>query len=133
MTRDIGTGCSGPLDGSLLSLATYSEASQSRSVTTQDAQGAGPPSLFLGFAIIWTGTTFFVTFNGYLKDRAALISGKANYVEGTVDNLVPMPYQGHARESFEVKGIRFNYSDYETTAASITPPATWIHLQRALR
>jgi hypothetical protein len=67
--------------------------------------------LFLGFAIFWTVTAFLATFIEYLKDRDALISGKAAYVEGTVENFVPMPYSGHAMESFSVNGVPFNYSD----------------------
>jgi hypothetical protein len=69
------------------------------------------PIVFLGFAIFWTATAFLATFSEYLKDRDALISGKAAYVEGTVENFVPMPYTGHALESFSVNGIPFNYAD----------------------
>jgi len=74
------------------------------------------PSVFLGFAIFWTAITFISTLGAYLKDREALLSGKASYVEGVVTNFVPMPYQGHAQESFSVKGVPFNYSDYGVTA-----------------
>ena len=74
------------------------------------------PKLFLGFAIFWTSIAFVGTFTGFLKGRDALLSGQAEYVEGVVQNFVPMPYQGHATESFTVKGIRFAYSDYIVTS-----------------
>ena len=38
-------------------------------------------------------------------------------VEGTVTQFVPMPYEGHANESFVVNGRRFEYSEYDETAA----------------
>jgi hypothetical protein len=78
--------------------------------------GSWFPTLYLGFAIFWTITAFLITFGGYLKDRKALLSGQANYVEGVVQNFVPMPYQGHATESFTINGIPFHYSDYIVTS-----------------
>lgn len=36
-------------------------------------------------------------------------------VEGSVENFTPMPYGGHAKESFYVNGAYFEYSDYEIT------------------
>ena len=74
------------------------------------------PKLWLGFAISWTAIVFITTFGAYVKDRESLISGKAGYVEGIVTNFIPMPYQGHAQESFNVDGVPFNYSDYGVTA-----------------
>jgi len=74
------------------------------------------PKLFLGFALFWTAIAFLGTFSGFLKGREALLSGQAEYVEGVVQDFVPMPYQGHATESFTVKGIRFAYSDYIVTS-----------------
>ena len=74
------------------------------------------PKLWLGFAIFWTSIVFIATFGAYIKDRESLMSGKAGYVEGIVTNFIPMPYQGHAQESFKVDGVPFNYSDYVVTA-----------------
>jgi hypothetical protein len=74
------------------------------------------PKLWLGFAIFWTAIAFITTFGAYVKDRESLMSGKAGYVEGIVTNFIPMPYQGHAQESFNVDGVSFNYSDYGVTA-----------------
>ena len=41
--------------------------------------------------------------------------GLGNYkiVEGVVENFVPMPYEGHSEESFEINGVEFSYSDYK--------------------
>ena len=74
------------------------------------------------------GTTIFVIFFGLLlfgagmlnyfnfaKLRRAAREGKYEVVEGEVREFVPMPYTGHANESFVVKGHRFSYSDYDLT------------------
>jgi hypothetical protein len=70
------------------------------------------PALYLGFAIFWTLTAFISTLGGYLHARETLLSGNAPYVEGVVQDFVPMPYSGHAMESFKVNGVPFSYSDY---------------------
>ncbi|HVY74902.1 MAG TPA: hypothetical protein VG890_08745 [Puia sp.] len=36
-------------------------------------------------------------------------------VEGHVDHYHPMPWGGHDTERFEVKGVEFEYSDYDLT------------------
>ena len=72
--------------------------------------------LWLGFAIFWTVSVFCFTFGGWIQARDSVASGRAHYVEGPVENFVPMPYRGHAAESFTVEGIPFHYSDYEVTA-----------------
>jgi hypothetical protein len=71
---------------------------------------------FLGFAILWTAVTFAGTCANYRGAVAAMQNGSALVIEGKVENFVPMPYTGHARESFTVGGVRFAYSDYEITA-----------------
>jgi hypothetical protein len=48
--------------------------------------------------------------------RDALDNGRYLTVEGPVTQLVPMPWQGHAMEHFEVNGHRYAYSDYVVTA-----------------
>lgn len=55
---------------------------------------------------------FLLTFPEYYGLRSALRQGKIGIVEGKVENFVPMPYKGHAVESFTVSGKRFEYSDY---------------------
>lgn len=38
--------------------------------------------------------------------------GNYEIVEGFVEDFEPMPYDGHGNESFEIKGVKFSYSDY---------------------
>ena len=64
---------------------------------------------------------FIGTFRDYWNCSHALASGKASYVEGTVDNFVPMPYGGHANETFTVKGVPFSYSDGDVSAGFNNP------------
>ncbi len=52
----------------------------------------------------------------YQRAASDLRAGRYSVVEGPVTEFVPMPYEGHARESFTVNGHRFSYSDYVMTA-----------------
>jgi hypothetical protein len=67
---------------------------------------------FLCFALFWTLAAFVVTHGAYAKVRDALAQHRAEVVEGRVEDFSPMPYGGHAFESFTVCGVRFSYSDY---------------------
>ncbi len=53
---------------------------------------------------------------GHAKQRseahAALRTGAYIEVEGVVEGLVPMPYEGHAEERFTVGGVTFAYSPF---------------------
>ena len=64
----------------------------------------GALALFVAFG------AFVVT--QWLQARSALLTGRAQVVEGIVENYHPMPYQGHERERFTVQGVSFAYSDY---------------------
>lgn len=70
----------------------------------------------LAFAVLWTGTVAFGTYSEFWKLRHALQTGEVQYVEGPVENFVPMPVGGHAMEHFEVNGKRFEYSDFVMSA-----------------
>lgn len=70
----------------------------------------------LAFAILWTIGASLSIFGQYWRDYSILKSGKASFVEGPVENFVPMPVTGHAMESFTVKGVPFSYSDYVITS-----------------
>ena len=74
--------------------------------------------LILGFAgvffLVGSGT-LLMTFGNFAWEFYVLSSGKAAYVEGIVQNFVPMPFQGHANESFTVNEVPFSYSDYQIT------------------
>jgi len=63
---------------------------------------------FIVFSLLWAMGTFMLTFGEYWNCSHVLASGKASYVEGTVDNFVPMPYSGHAMESFTVQLLRLH-------------------------
>jgi hypothetical protein len=66
--------------------------------------------------IFWVVSTFLSVTNNYEATVGLLRAGRASYVEGVVQNFVPMPFTGHAVESFQVNGIPFSYSDYVSTA-----------------
>jgi len=74
------------------------------------------PRVFVGFAIFWTSASFLATFVDYRSSVNALKEKRAEMVEGVVTNFHPMPYSGHANESFMVNGVQFEYSDYDVTA-----------------
>jgi hypothetical protein len=72
------------------------------------------PIFAIIFGMIWValGMLSYPTFAGL---RNAARDGRYEVVEGQVREFVPMPYEGHARESFVVDGHRFSYSDYDLT------------------
>jgi hypothetical protein len=76
-----------------------------------------------GFFPMIIGVTLLATvacmipYTEYSRNLSVLTSGKALYTEGTVYDFKPMPYSGHALESFSVNGITFSYSDFMQTAA----------------
>lgn len=68
--------------------------------------------IFFGALLVSVGCLSYSSFVG-LRDAAR--SGKVEVAEGQVKEFVPMPYEGHANESFVVNGHRFEYSDYDLT------------------
>lgn len=68
------------------------------------------------FAILWTILASIVVARSYIAAAYDLIDGRCSVIEGRVANFVPMPYEGHADESFVLAGQRFAYSDYEITS-----------------
>ena len=73
------------------------------------------PRVFLGFAIFLTLTCFITTYTDYRRAVSAIRNNRAHVIEGIVTDFKPMPYTGHAMESFVVQGIRFEYSDHVIT------------------
>lgn len=59
----------------------------------------------------------FIVFYEAINLYIALRSNQFMIVQGRVTQFVPMPYGGHADESFVVSGRRYNYSDYQISAA----------------
>lgn len=41
--------------------------------------------------------------------------GNYKEVSGYVENFIPMPYRGHAHESFNLGGVHFSYSDFDVS------------------
>jgi len=72
---------------------------------------------FIAFAILWTGGAFWQTYSQHLRHAALVEQNQCTIVEGRVQNFVPMPYAGHASESFSVSGVSFRYSDFNVTDA----------------
>jgi hypothetical protein len=70
---------------------------------------------FLAFAIAWTVGVFGGTYSTQLHHKALLQENRCRIAEGPVEGFVPMPYGGHAFESFYVSGIPFSYSDFVIT------------------
>jgi tryptophan-rich sensory protein len=67
------------------------------------------------FAILWTVITFSMTYSQHLRHKSLAQGNGCRVVEGPVEQFVPMPYGGHAVESFSVSGISFRYSDFIVT------------------
>ena len=67
------------------------------------------------FAMIVAGFVFSICLSNdidlYNTCVKAYRSGNYEIVEGYVENFVPMPKEGHARESFDVGGVHFEYSE----------------------
>lgn len=70
---------------------------------------------YLGFAVLWTTTSFISSYSSYRRHQDLRAGNGCTVVEGPVENFVPMPYTGHAQESFTVTGVKFAYSDYIVT------------------
>ena len=75
-----------------------------------------PAMTLVAFSLLLALVTFVGTFVDYWNCSHAFASDKALYVEGTVDNFVPMPRNGHGEESFTVNGVDFSYSDFHIQA-----------------
>ena len=68
-----------------------------------------------GFATLWTIGAGVGVLGGARRLAADLQAGRCSVVEGTVANFTPMPANGKGRESFDVNGVPFYYSEYEIT------------------
>ena len=72
------------------------------------------PFLSCIFGALWIGTGV-INYSNFANLRAAARDGSTEIVEGKVEQFVPMPYTGHAQETFLVNGSYFAYSDYDLT------------------
>jgi hypothetical protein len=73
------------------------------------------PFAFIGFGILWAAVTFFPMYAEYQSHKELAQQNRCRVVEGPVQNFVPMPYGGHAQESFSVAGVPFRHSDFNIT------------------
>ena len=64
---------------------------------------------------MWTVVSFAGTYTEYLRHKTLAEENRCRLVEGPVEHFVPMPYAGHAVESFFVNGVAFKYSDFIIT------------------
>ena len=67
------------------------------------------------FAIIFISILFVIALYSGISKKYKLSKTTPNIIEGEISNFVPMPYSGHAYESFIVNGVSFYYSDYHIT------------------
>ena len=74
-----------------------------------------PHYFVLVFGVLWTVVSFASTYSEHSRHKSLVLGGGCRVVEGPVENFVPMPYAGHAVESFSVARIPFKYSDYMIT------------------
>lgn len=68
------------------------------------------------FLVVLVLITIVAQVRMHSKTIGAYKSGEFEIVEGYVENFDPMPYSGHAHESFEIDGVYFEYSDYNHNA-----------------
>ena len=74
------------------------------------------PSLFLGFALLWTLSTFSFTYFDYRQLRSAFEEGRCQIVEGRIQNFSPgKDNRGETDETFDVSGVHFSYSAYSAS------------------
>lgn len=71
------------------------------------------------FCVIWyvvfiavLGFSAFSYFNTYNILSDAYTGGEYQVVEGYVEEFDPLPFGGKGKESFEIGGVEFSYSDY---------------------
>ena len=69
--------------------------------------------VFVGFALLWGIMVGKSQIFNYNTVRTIIEEKSYQTVTGKVENFVPMPEFGHKHESFDVNGIRFEYSDFE--------------------
>lgn len=64
------------------------------------------------FVLILSSIVGLSQMNMYKNVVGAYKNGDYEIVEGYVQKFIPMPYEGHSDESFEINGVKFAYSDY---------------------
>ena len=67
--------------------------------------------------IILTLVGLVITYKEFLTFKIVLSEKKFKIIEGYIEHFDPMPYEGHATESFIINGIKFEYSDFDNSNA----------------
>lgn len=68
--------------------------------------------LCFGFLLLFNAIDITSSLDMHKKIAKQYEVGNYEIVEGFVEDFVPMPYEGHGNESFEINGVKFSYSDY---------------------
>src|SRR5688572_20959232 len=68
--------------------------------------------VFSGFALIMLLLTVPSSIANQQRTKKLFENKEYKVVEGEIENFHPMPYGGHAVESFTVNGVYFEYSDF---------------------
>ena len=95
-----------------------------RSYRRRESKNVGFLTLFLTF---WICVGGFGIGNVFVQKCRCLNwarNGDFQVVEGDVRDFQPMPKAGHARESFTVSGVRFDYSDFDASTGSFNNAAS---------
>ena len=66
--------------------------------------------LILLLTLCITTLGFTVSYTGYVNAKQILQTGKAQLVEGRVENFAPQPASDNGVESFTVSSVKFQYS-----------------------
>lgn len=70
-------------------------------------------SIFSCISLIVTISFIPATIADRNKTKRIFENKEYKVIEGKLENFHPMPKEGHDKESFEVKGVFFEYSDFE--------------------
>lgn len=68
--------------------------------------------IFSGFALLIMLVTIPSSISSRSKLKRIYENKEYQIVEGVIENFHPMPYSGHDVESFTVKDVKFEYSDF---------------------
>lgn len=68
--------------------------------------------IFSAFGLLISLMTIPSSISSQQKTKEIFENKEYKTVEGKIENFNPMPYEGHAVESFTVNGVYFEYSDY---------------------
>ncbi len=68
---------------------------------------------FVLLSLIWLVLIGGMEYYSIHSGQKAIIRKQYRIIEGHVKNYNPMPYEGHAKEEFDVGNVHFEFSDYD--------------------